>query len=263
MKRILLIGANSYIGKQFKLYTDKKLNNTIEVDMISATNNEWKTHDFSNYNVVILLAAIVHKNESQLSKELYFKVNHLMAVDIATRAKQNKVEQLIFMSTAAVYGDKVSEITTHTIPSPTTLYGASKLAAEIDIVKLQDENFKVAIIRAPMVYGEGCKGNYNRLVLLAKYALIFPKIENKRSIVHVNNLIKYIIMLIDKELYGYYHPQENRYLNTCEFITNYRKENGKKTILIPGCKFIIIRLCKMNITIKKLFGDFYYLDSLI
>ncbi|MBO4346774.1 MAG: NAD-dependent epimerase/dehydratase family protein, partial [Lachnospiraceae bacterium] len=154
----------------------------------------WK---FAGYDVVFHVAGIAHADVGKVSeegKELYKKVNTELAIDVAKKAKAAGVKQFIFMSSSIVYGasSKIGEkkvITKDTKPAPENFYGESKLNAEIGLLALTDsgsseldssevshidtcgvlqekhpdECFKVVILRPPMIYGEGCKGNYNSL----------------------------------------------------------------------------------------------------
>ena len=180
---------------------------------------------------------------------LYYEVNYKLAVEIAERAKDSRVKQFIFMSTATVYGS---------IPDPNTFYGKSKLVAEQDIIKLQDKEYKVVIVRPPMVYGEGCKGNFSRLVKLAKYTPIFPEFHNKRSVININTLSVYLVDILVENEEGYIYPQDDKYFSTCEFIINIKKDMGKKTILFKKIN-LLIRIFRYRFKVlSKLFGDMYY-----
>lgn len=189
---------------------------------------------------------------------LYYEVNYKLAVEIAERAKDSRVKQFIFMSTATVYGSYTGCITVDTIPDPNTFYGKSKLVAEQDIIKLQDKEYKVVIVRPPMVYGEGCKGNFSRLVKLAKYTPIFPEFHNKRSVININTLSVYLVDILVENEEGYIYPQDDKYFSTCEFIINIKKDMGKKTILFKKIN-LLIRIFRYRFKVlSKLFGDMYY-----
>lgn len=257
MKKVLVIGAHSYIGQKFKEYVSKKNEQDIIVDLISASDGAWKQVDFSLYDTVLHLSGIVHRKEKKNMKSLYDSVNHLLAVEVARKSKENHVKQFIFMSTAAIYGSSAGCITNKTMPNPTTYYGKSKLAAEQDIMKLNDGEFHVAILRPPMVYGDGCKGNYPRLVKLARYTLIFPEYHNKRSILHIDTLLDYLIEMIGERC-GYFHPQDEKYGDICSMIIIIRKAMGKKTILVKYFNFIIGFLTHHINIFDKIFGDLYY-----
>lgn len=258
MKNILVIGTNSYIGRSFYNYAIVNHKDDMIVDLISASNGEWERKDFTRYDVVIHLSAIVHRKDAYNMKELYEKVNHVMAVEIAKKAKNSGVKQFIFMSTAAVYGNNIKHITKNTTPVPTTYYGKSKLTAELDIVKLQSNVFKVAIIRPPMVYGEECKGNYVRLVKLVRFTPLFPEIHNKRSMIYINTLVEFILLVIKEDKYGHYHPQDESYVDICDLVVKVRKEMGKKTYLVRGFSSIIKFLGKYVASVNKMFSDYYY-----
>lgn len=259
MKKVLVIGAHSYIGQKFKEYVSGMKNIDIAIELVSASDGAWRKVNFSLYDAVIHLSGIVHRKEKKNMESLYYEVNHKLAVEIAKKAKQGHVKQFIFMSTAAVFGSYKGCITKETITNPTTYYGKSKLAAEQDIIKLQENEFHVVIVRPPMIYGDGCKGNYPRLVKLAKFTPVFPNYHNKRSVLHIDILSEYLHQLIIKESSGYFHPQNKEYADTCELIIRIRNEMGKKTKLVRCFNPILKILSCKNHIFNKLFGDLFYI----
>ncbi|WP_455714076.1 NAD-dependent epimerase/dehydratase family protein [Anaerosporobacter sp.] len=266
MKKILIIGANSYIGNEFEKYVrNKNVNlsevqskNEILIEKVHASNGDWKCLNYEGYDVVLLVAAIVHQKETVSMAELYHEVNCNMPVEIAGKAKQAGVKQLVFMSTAAVYGSSITHITKDTVPNPDTLYGKSKLAAEMKLKEMETEEFRVAIVRPPMVYGEGCKGNYTRLVKLATYNPIYPKIHNRRSVIHIEQLCSYIEGIIENESSGIYLPQNKEYSDTIMTIKQIRMAQGKRTIFVPGTAWLVKCVMKRASVVRKMFGDWYY-----
>lgn len=256
MKRVLIIGANSYIGKMFNKYIIGNSSSKIEVSLVSASDGAWENVNFAKFDTVLHLSAIVHKKEKNNMKELYDKINHQLAVEVALCAKYSGVKQFIFMSTAAVYGKITGCITEDTKPRPSTYYGMSKLLAEKDIEKLQDENFNVAILRPSMVYGEGCKGNYNRFKKATKYLFIFPDYHNKRSVININKLNEFIADVIANNDAGVFFPQDDQYFDTCRMVLEERNAMGKKTLLVPGD--LLTLLIGRSTLLRKVFGDFYY-----
>ncbi|WFR56324.1 NAD-dependent epimerase/dehydratase family protein [Anaerocolumna sp. AGMB13025] len=264
MKKVLVIGANSYIGRKFREYVLQECEYELTVDLVSAFDGSWRMVDFTCYDVILHLAAIVHKKETKGMEALYYDVNHKLALEAARKAKESQINQFIFMSTAAVFGPSYECITKETKPRPVTFYGKSKLLAESEILKLQDEKYRIAIVRPPMVYGDGCKGNYEKLVKLARYTPVFPEYHNKRSMLYIDNLSKYLVELIRNESNGIYHPQDGDYADTCEVIVKIRKEMGKRTKLTPYFNAMIGFFIKNNISVlKKMFGDLYYDKSLV
>lgn len=258
LKRVLIIGANSYIGTSFKKYIENLHEKELMLDRISARNEEWKLHDFSGYDVVLHLSGIVHRKEKKTETADYYRVNRDLAYNVAKKAKESKVGQFIFMSTAAVYGSNVSVITKDTIPCPNTHYGMAKLEAEQEIIDLHSSDYKVAIIRPPMVYGYGCKGNFKRLLLLAKITPIFPNIQNKRSMIYIDNLCEFISLLIEYEEWGYFHPQNAEYVCTSDIVKVIRESLGRKIYFTKALNWCIQSLLNRIGMVRKIFGDLYY-----
>lgn len=258
MKKILVIGTNSYIGNSFILYIEQLDVKDFIIDKISAKHKIWEKYDFTGYDVVLHLAAIVHMRETKGNVSEYYKVNKELAISIAKKAKTCKVEQFIFMSTAAVYGSKVSIITKSTIPHPDTYYGRSKLEAEQKIIDLHSDNFKVAIVRLPMVYGYSCKGNFQRLVKLTKVVPVFPDIQNKRSMIYIENLCEFLRLLIEQEEWGYFYPQNEEYVCTSEMVRIIGESMGRKIYFTRVFNPLIKILDKKVPSIGKMFGDFVY-----
>lgn len=250
--RILITGAHSYVGEQVeqyleeynqKLYSDYPASKRYVIDTVSLFGEEWKKKDFSCYDVVFHVAGIAHgvvSEKTEQGKRQYFAVNRDLAYHVAQKAKEDGVKQFIFMSTMAVYaGNREEVITEETIPMPVTAYGESKLQAEWLISELEDRDFSVAILRPPMIYGKGCKGNYNALVKIAKISPIFPKINNQRSMLYIGNLCEFIRLLIEDTAEGIFFPQNKEYVNTSDMVKEIGKAYQKNVHLMPGGRFLI------------------------
>lgn len=258
--KVLIVGADSYIGKSLKEYL--KGTKDIEVDMVHASNDEWKSKDFNGYDSILHLAGLVHKKESKYSDNIYYKINRDLVIDVASKAKESGVKQFIFMSTAAVFGSNVTCIDKSTVPNPTTVYGKSKLQGEEEVLKLQNKKFSIVIVRPPMVYGYNCKGNFQRLVKLVQVLPIFPSINNRRSMIYIDNLCEFLKLIILKQLEGYYHPQNDEYVSTKELVELISMNLNCKIRFIRVFNFLISRL-KGNIgSLNKVFGDLYYTKDL-
>ena len=255
MKKILITGANSYIGRSLITYLQTQSNYILEE--LDVRTDQWKNVDFSQFDTVFHVAAIVHQNEKKIDPSLYDRVNRDLPIEIATVAKSAGVGQFIFLSSMSVYDGSEKMITKKTKEQPTTYYGKSKLAAEIGLAKLIDENFKIAIIRPPMVYGLNATGNYTRLSKLAKFTFVFPNIVNHRSMIFVDNLCEFIKQTIDRGLSGLYFPQNKEFVSTPELVKTIRKVNGNHTLLTPIFNPIIKKLGNIK-QIDKLFGNLVY-----
>lgn len=260
MKKILITGKNSYIGNKFEEWMSK-YPNEYKVDNISLRDEAWKDKDFSKYDVIYHTVGIAHIKETKENRELYFKINRDLAYEVAKKSKDEGVKQFIFLSTMSVYGLETGIIDKNTPLKPNNSYGKSKLEAEKTIILLEDESFKVAIVRPPMVYGKGCKGNYPRLAKLALNTPIFPKVDNQRSMIYIDNLSEFIRILIDDTGNGLFLPQNKDYVNTSEMVKLIAKTHGK-TIILTKLFNPLLRLLNIS-TINKVFGDLVYVNGII
>lgn len=255
MKRILITGANSYIGSSFKIWLNQ-FKDEYEIDTLDMKNKYWMEKDFSGYDSIIHLAAIVHTKKAD--KELYKKININLAFEVAKKAKLEKVKQFIFFSTMSVYGLNTGRINEFTECKPTTPYGKSKYEAERKISTLIDNEFSVVIVRPPIVYGANSKGNYKRLAQIAKKVIFFPNIKNERSMIHIDNLNNFLKLVIDENISGVLFPQNNDYVCTSEMVYLISKVNKKRIFLFRGFNSFIKILLPFSSVLQKLFGNLTY-----
>lgn len=264
-KNILITGANSYIGESVEKWL-KQTSDRYHVTTLDMLDPHWKEHDFSKYDVVYHVAGIAHADVGNVSdevKEKYYKVNRDLALEVANIAKDKGVQQFIFMSSMIIYsGCKETFITKETVPQAENFYGDSKLQADLALQELNDETFKVCIVRPPMIYGKGSKGNYPLLVKLATKLPVFPIVKNRRSMLHIDNLCEFIRLMIDNEEAGIFFPQNDEYTNTSDMVEMVAKVKGHKIIMIPGVNFIIQLMTKIPGKIgtlsNKAFGNSAY-----
>ena len=185
MIKVLITGKNSYVGNSLKDHL-KKYPDKYSVNCISVRNEKWKETDFSQYKTIFHVAGIAHVPYNSKNDQIYYDINEKLTLDIAKKAKRDGVSQFIFMSSMAVYGSQKESngrIDEHSVPKPENAYGQSKLNAELGLNELNDESFRVAIIRPPMIYGKESKGNYAKLSKLAKITPVFPDFKNERSMI--------------------------------------------------------------------------------
>lgn len=259
MKRILITGKESYIGTKVEEWLNR-FHEKYKVDTLEMRNDSWKDYDFHGYDVVYHVAGIAHRKK--VSTELYEQVNHILVLEVANKASAAGVGQFIFMSSGAVYSqsdkkhrriivDEKSQL------APSTAYGISKMKAEWDLIHFNTK-MKIAIIRPPMVYGPGAKGNYNSLSKCAKKLFFFPKIANKRSMIYTDNLCEFIKLLIDYQAEGIFLPQNREYVNTSELVKLIAEYSGKNIALITAFNGVLLIGSYLIDVINKVFGDFYY-----
>lgn len=265
MKRILITGAGSYIGQSVRTYL-QRWPQDYQVDMVRMSDGSWKEKSFCGYDAVLHLAGIVHQEQSKCDEEqagLYEQVNTKLALETARKAKADGVGQFIFMSSASVYGltapfGETVMITKDTPLNPIDNYGVSKAKAEEGLQQFADDNFRLAILRPPIVYGKGCKGNFAILEKLAKRLPVFPKVDNLRSMIYVDNLSELIRLIIDDGAEGFFCPQNNEYSNTSDVVSQIAHANGKGILLIGGFSWALKLLRHVTPKVDKAFGSLCY-----
>lgn len=259
MKRILIIGAESYIGTSLEKWLSRyPLEYNIET--IDVRLDDWRNEDFSSFDVAFHVAGIAHVKETRSNRQLYYRVNRDLAYEVALKAKSEGVKQFMFVSSISVYGLQKGVIDKNTPLEPRTSYGKSKLEAEKLVKSLEDHRFTVTILRPPMVYGKGCKGNYPRLAKLALIAPVFPDIDNKRSMIHIDNLCEFVKVLIDNRLGGTFFPQNPEYVKTSEMVRLIARSHGKE-IRLTRIFNPIIKMLRIPV-VTKVFGDLVYSKDL-
>ena len=257
MKKILITGAGSYIGQSFARYL-QQFPGEYHVETVDMIDGSWRETAFSGFDAVYHVAGIAHIRETAENAHLYYEVNRDLAVETAKKAKAEGVSQFVFLSSMSVYGMEEGCITRDTMPDPKSNYGKSKLQAEAGLEELKDENFRIAVLRPPMVYGEGCKGNYQSLVKFAKLLPVFPDYSNKRSMLHIDGLCEVVKTIIDSQGEGLYLPQDEKYVCTCKMVQGIAQDLGKnmKLLKILNPAVSIVKHC--TAMGRKAFGDLYY-----
>lgn len=253
-KRILIIGEDSYVGENAAEYL-RELGG-YEVALIDARGLKCTPEIFKGYDVVLNVAGIAHVKETRKNRELFYKVNRDLASEAADAAKSAGVGQFITMSSMSVYGRTSGVIGRDTVPKPTGAYGVSKLQADEHILSLASEDFKPVCLRPPMIYGKGCKGNYQRIRSFTLKFPVFPKYRNERSVIYIGNLCEFIRIVIEEEREGVFIPQNAEYINTSELVGLIAEANGKK-MRFTGIFNPAISLLKIGI-VKKVFGTLTY-----
>lgn len=276
-KRVLITGAGSYIGETFRAYAAKHYDKNFTIDAIDMQDSTWRDQDFSKYNIVYHVAGIAHAdlgNVDDVTKEKYYVVNTDLAIEVAQKAKAEDVKEFIFMSSMIVYGDSADYgqkkvVDANTVPDPANFYGDSKLQADVGVRELADDKFKVVVLRPPMIYGKGSKGNYSILAKLAKKLPVFPEVDNERSMLHIDNLCEFLcqIMLVEMERDSVVLiPQNVQWTRTSSMVREIADVDGKKIrtigILKPavfvGGKFP----GKIGVLVNKAFGNSCYAQDI-
>ena len=265
MKRILITGANSYIGVSVENHL-KQWPENYQVDTVDMVDGSWRDMSFAGYDAVFHVAGIVHQEKTKNDPEqaaLYERVNTRLAIETAQKAKADGVKQFIFMSSASVYGlsapiGKVVMITRDTPLHPVDNYGISKARAEEGLLVLADETFKLAILRPPMIYGKGCKGNYCTMARLAKKLPVFPYVNNQRSMLYIENMAEFVRLIVDDEGSGIFCPQNNEYTNTSDMVNLIAHANSRGILMLKGFTWALKLLSHVTGIVDKAFGSLCY-----
>ena len=261
MIKVLITGAGSYVGESVRRYI-LSTSSDFEIDAVDTMNDAWKQADFTKYDVVYHVAGIAHVNADPKMEPLYYKVNRDLTIEVAKSAKAAGVKQFIFMSSQIVFHEsqslKSEVLTATTKENPNGFYGDSKLQAELGIKELECDTFKICILRPPMIYGIGAKGNFPRLAKLAMKTPIFPAWYNKRSMLYIDNLSEFMYHAIKNCLSGTFYPQNKELSDTVEIIRFFAQHVSHKiwiSKLFNPCVWLGSFVLQ---PINKMFATYYY-----
>lgn len=245
-KKVLITGEHSYLGTSLENYV-KKYYPHWSIKCVSVHGTEWKKLNFGEYDAIFHAAGKAHADVGKVSEDIkqeYYRVNRDLTREVAEKAKSDGTKHFIYPSSIIIYGENASigqkrKIMADTKPHPSNFYGDSKLQADLLVQKLSDESFHTAVVRLPMVYGKGSKGNYPLLVKLAKKMPVFPKVKNKRSMIYVENLCQFLCELIENQEAGIFYPQNAGYVSTSDIVKMIAEKSGKKIYLMPFSELLI------------------------
>ena len=246
-KKILITGADSYIGTSFEKWAKEHYPAQLSVSTADMIDGSWREMDFGNYDVVFHVAGIAHADVTHVTEEIkkkYYSVNTDLAIETAAKAKTDGVRQFVFMSSAIIYGEsapygKSKRITSKTKPAPANFYGDSKWKADKGVRALADESFVVCVLRPPMIYGKGSKGNYPVLSKMAKRLPVFPDVQNERSMLYIDNLCEFLCQVMMRGEGGVFFPQNAEYSRTSSLVRLIAEMNGNKILISKAFNWIV------------------------
>ena len=269
MKKILITGAGSYIGMSVERYLSR-WPEKYQVDTLDMLEESWREADFSGYDSVFHVAGIAHSDSGAITPErerLYYRVNTDLAIETAQKAKSEGAKQFIYMSSAIVYGNSAplgqrKRITRDTPVNPANAYGNSKVKAEEGLLPMSSDGFRVVILRPPMIYGPGSRGNYPTLAKLAVKLPVFPKVDNERSMLYIGNLAEFVRLMVENREAGIFWPQNREYVNTTNLARLIAAAHGKKLLTVGGTAWALKLMGKVTGLVGKAFGSLSYDQSL-
>lgn len=208
---------------------------------------------FQGAHTVVHLAAMVHEmNKSADQASEYMKFNCEMTARLAKEAKKSGVRRFIFVSSIKVNGESTTDrpFSSEDHPNPQDAYAKSKLAAEQELLKLHDDQkFEVVIIRTPLTYGPGVKGNIRTLISLIKLRLPLPfgAVTNRRSLISVYNLCDLLKTCITKNSLkkNIFLASDNDDVSLTQLIMTLAQGLQIRLFLIPVPQSILIGLLKL------------------
>ena len=285
---ILVTGANGFVGKAICELGVKAGHNMIacqrnitqrisaEIRLIPDINDiSSLVKAMDGCEVVIHLVARTHTIKDTSENKLldYRKINVMGTKAISNAAKQAKVRRIVFMSSIKVHGDQnyKSAFTERSPIAPSDAYGTTKQEAETALRELCDNsNIEWCILRPPLIYGPGVKGNFQSLIRLCDTPLPLPfgLVRNKRSIIGVNNLASAALSAAT-------HPnavgkiflvRDAEDISTTKLIKLIRSELGRPACLVsipPKLMNLGLTILGKRGTAIRLFGSLTINDSLI
>lgn len=267
--RVLITGANSYIGTSFENWIKENCPE-ISVNTVDMRGEGWRQSSFGGYDAIFHVAGLAHADVGRVTeeqKQFYYKINTDLTLECARKARAEGARQFIFMSSIIVYGESGGigtprMITKDTPLAPANFYGDSKVKAEEGLRKLETENFKIVILRPPMIYGKDSKGNYPLLAKMAKKLPFFPKEKNERSMLYIGNLCKFVSLMIKNRERGIFFPQNAEYVCTTDMVQAIAEEKGKTIRVTAAFHPLLLLLGKLGGRpggmVNKAFGNMTY-----
>lgn len=242
--RILVTGASGYLGSSFI----KEFNSEYRIETLQLRNPGWENASLQGVDCILHCAALVHQMNGAPVKD-YFRVNTDLTQRLAEKARIDGVKHFVYISSAHVYGDSTPNgvvIKETSAPNPVDAYGASKLAAEDILMKMNSPSFAVSIVRSPLIYGKNSKGNLNSLARLIQIcpALPFKFNKNKRSFIYIKNLTQFIDKIISQKKEGIFLPQDAHPLSLEDLVRLMSLACEKKVLLFKPPIFLLWTLEK-------------------
>ncbi|MES2661938.1 MAG: NAD-dependent epimerase/dehydratase family protein [Pseudomonadota bacterium] len=252
--RILVTGSSGFVGQ----YLRDHLKSAEQIP-VSLQHTAIENISFERIHAIVHLAGIAHRMQGA-PEDLYFKINCDQTCALAMAAKKNGVKQFIFLSTAKIFGEQSNQsFTLASIPNPNDDYSRSKYLAEQKLLALATEDFKIAIIRPPVIYGPNVKGNIQSLVELIKKNILLPfkGIDNRRSVLFVGNLTAFVEKILEKNSQGVFLVADDKPISTTQLVEWMQQEYSNKSRLIQIPSFLKM-LIKIFLTkhYVRLFSNF-------
>ncbi len=278
MSNLLITGANGFVGRalisKLALETNHFVRASVRKKIIqfpsqiavvknmdASSNTNW-TDALRDIDVVIHLLARVHVMDDKVADPLleFRNINVNATIALANAAAKQGIKRFIFLSSVKVNGESTfhKPFSESDLPHPQDAYAISKWEAEEALRKIsKDTGMEIVIIRSPLVYGPNVKANFLKMMQYIKRGIPLPlgAIQNKRSLIGVDNLVDFIATIIS-------HPNaanqtflisDDEDISTTDLLRRIGKYIGRPARLIPLHPKILSFL--FNILGRQDFGD--------
>lgn len=277
MAKCLVTGSSGFIGRHLTKKLLLENNKVINVSRKNKFNSEtilldlelgdYSKINFTDVQIVYHLAGVAHDLFSDKNK--YIELNIHATLKLAKIAAKSGVSRFVYVSSVKAE-DKSNNNSGYNHLNMNTfsgLYGQTKRQAEKLLLKLAAESsMDVSIVRPSLVYGPHMKGNLRDMYLAIEKGWFppLPKVNNRRSLVHIDDLVRAIIFIASDqrtkgEIYvvsdGLPHSSREIYEAMCFVLNKPIPSWG-----IPKLFFQFVSLISPNMQkkINKLFGNEYY-----
>jgi nucleoside-diphosphate-sugar epimerase len=213
-------------------------------------------------DTLVHLAAIAHSGHTD--EDQVFAVNRDLAISVAMRARNVGYRRFLFLSSALVWGSDYESVDLSTPERPDNAYGHAKLEAEEALHRLESPDFRVTVLRPPLVYGPGVKGNLAKLLQAVQRWPVCPlgSGDNQRSLLHVDNLAAAIIHLARIGTSGRFCPFDSQPISSLEILTRMAANmpSHGRVMAMPRWARWTIRQAFPGAA-RRLFGSFVVTDD--
>lgn len=254
--QILVTGAGGFIGKRLCQVLAEKGQEVIRVGRGISSPSSFDVGDIgpdtdwqlmlAKSQVVVHLAARVHVMQDTVADPMaeFRRINVESTLNLARQAAAAGIERFVFVSSVKVNGESASAslpFREDDAPAPQDDYALSKYKAELALGKLaQDTGLEIVIVRPPLVYGPGVKGNFATLVswICKEIPLPLGGVRNRRSLIALENLVDFLALCADRDLSPQAAGQiflvaDGADLSTPELLRKVAHAYGKKSRLVP------------------------------
>lgn len=262
---VLVTGASGFVGRHVApaleragwavrrvLRTPTGGDGEIPINSIGSA-TDWRPA-LDGVDAVLHLAARVHRQQEENEVDLYRDINTEGTLHLARSAADAGVRQFIFVSTVLVHGrsnDGRDPFSENDILTPRGMYGRSKAAAEVGLKAMaQNVDMRITVLRPPLVYGAGAKGNFRLLVKAVKLGIPLPfaAIQNHRAALSVENLTSFILQRLSSTegKFDVFLLADDEQVSTPEFVRRLAKAAGTTARLFPIPTSVLSALLRVS-----------------